>query len=602
MRPEIETVGNKMSKYQGAQVIIEYLIKEEVPYVFGLCGHGNVGFLNAAYDQSDKIKVIATRHEQAAGHMADAYFRVAHKPVATLTSCGPGSCNLPIAVASAMMDSSAFLAITGNIPTQQFNRGPFQETYRHYQAEFSQILRPYVKRSFQPTRVEMLPLAIRLAFKTMLTGRTGPVHLDVPLNLFVEEAEVDIPEPGEWRQGISSRSQGDPEAVRQALDLLINAERPLILAGHGTVLSEGSRELTQLAKQLNIPVINTPNGKGAIDMRDELSLGDIGRNGTYPANQTARSCDVLLAFGCRFDDRVSSAWVPGYSFSIPPTRLIQVDIDPDEIGRNYPAHIGVLGDAKSVLKQMLTLIQTQNDEGTQKNVTWLDQIAGWKQEWKEFNQPHFSSNATPINPQRIIQDMRDVLPNDAILLVDVGVHHNWVVQFWKAYEPQTVLQSWGFAAMGFGVCGVLGAKLAAPDRPCVAVCGDAGFMMTPHIVATAVEYGIPAVWVIWNNYAHGAIRDLQLGLWEREIATSFVNAETGEFYDPDFAAMARSMGAQGERIERAADFKPALDHALKSNTPFVLDVIIDRDMKPPSVGTWQLPPLPHPEPSYQGNR
>lgn len=589
-----------MPKCNGAEIIIDYLIKEKVPYIFGLCGHGNVGLLNEAYDRSDKIKVVATRHEQAAGHMADAYFRVAHKPVATITSCGPGSCNLPVAVASSMMDSSAFLAITGNVPTQQFNRGPFQETYRHSQAEFSQVMRPYVKRSFQPTRVDMLPLSMRLAFKTMLTGRTGPVHLDVPLNLFVEEADVDVPDPDEWRQGISSRSQGDPAAVQQALALLLKAERPLIMAGHGTVLSEASTELTQLAKQFNIPVINTPNGKGAIDMRETLSLGDVGRNGTYPANQAARSCDVLLAFGCRFDDRVSSAWIPGYSFSIPPTRLIQVDIDPDEIGRNYPVHIGVLGDARTVLRQMLDYLQSGSCETTQNNAAWLGQIDNWKQEWQEYNQPHFGSDARPLRPERVIHDMRNVLTDDTILLVDVGVHHNWVVQYWPAYRPQTVLQSWGFASMGFGVCGVLGAKLAAPDKPCVTVCGDAGFMMTPHIVSTAVEYGIPAVWVIWNNYAHGAIRDLQLGLWERELTTSFVKEDTGELYNPDFAAMARSMGAMGERVERPEDFKPAIDHALKSNTPFVLDVIVDRDIKPPSVGTWQLPPFPHAEPSFTG--
>src|SRR5512139_427875 len=179
----------------GGELIVEYLIRERVPYVFGLCGHGNVGLLDALYDRAEAIKTISSRHEQAAGHMADAYFRVAHKPVATFTSCGPGSTNLPTALASAMMDSSAFLAITGNVPTSQFGRSPFQETGRHYQAEFPNVIRPYVKRSFQPTRVEMIPLMVRQAFKTMLTGRTGPVHLDVPLNCFAEEAEVEVPEP-----------------------------------------------------------------------------------------------------------------------------------------------------------------------------------------------------------------------------------------------------------------------------------------------------------------------------------------------------------------------------------------------------------------------
>jgi acetolactate synthase-1/2/3 large subunit len=589
-----------VSRYTGAEIIVEYLVKEGVPYIFGLSGHGNVGFLEALHDRQADIKIVATRHEQAAGHMADAYFRVAHKPVATITSCGPGSANLPVAIASAMFDSSAFLAITGNVPTQWFNRGPFQETYRHYAAEFSQFLRPYVKRSFQPTRVEMLPQALRQAFKTMLTGRTGPVHLDVPLNLFVEESDVELPDPIEWHDGISSRSQGDPAIIDQAIGLLLAAERPLIMAGHGTVLSDAADEVAQLAQSLNIPVINTPNGKGIIDMHDPLSLGDVGRNGTYQANQAARAADVILAVGCKFSDRETSAWVPGYSFSIPPTKLIQVDIDPEEIGRNYPVHIGIIGDAKATLQQMLHRLAGRSLPEAGTRGAWIDQITAWKQEWAAYNEPHFDSAAVPIRPERVIQDMRAVLPEDAILVADVGVHHNWVVQYWKAYQPRTVLQSWGFASMGFGVCGVLGAKLAAPDQPCVAICGDAGFMMTNHIVSTAVEYGIPAVWVIWNNYAHGAIRDLQLGVWNRELATSFVKQGTGELFNPDFVAMSRAMGAQAERIERPQDFAEALDHALRSNTPFVLDVVVDRDIRPPAVGTWQLPPLPPAEPTFTG--
>ena len=197
----------------GGEVIVEYLARERVPYVFGLCGHGNVGLLDALYDRTEAIKTISTRHEQTAGHMADAYFRVAHRPVATLTSCGPGSTNLPIALANAFLDSSAFLAITANVPTSQFNRAAFQETYRHYQAGFPSVIRPYVKRSWQPTRTDMLPTALRQAFATMLSGRPGPVNLDVPFNVFQEPASADVPEPGAWRAGISVRAGGEPEAI-----------------------------------------------------------------------------------------------------------------------------------------------------------------------------------------------------------------------------------------------------------------------------------------------------------------------------------------------------------------------------------------------------
>jgi acetolactate synthase I/II/III large subunit len=586
----------------GGEVIVEYLAREKVPYVFGLCGHGNVGLLDALYDRTDAIRTISTRHEQTAGHMADAYFRVAHRPVATLTSCGPGSANLPIALACAFMDSSAFLAITGNVPTSQFNRAAFQETYRHFQADFPSVIRPYVKRSWQPTRADMLPTALRQAFATMLGGRPGPVNLDVPFNVFKEPADVDVPEPGAWRAGISSRSGGDPEAIRRAVDLLRAARRPLIYVGHGVTLSEGSDELTTLAHRLRIPVIFSPNGFGALDMADPMALGFVGRNGVFHANEAARTCDVLLALGVRFDDRSSSSWIPGYSFNIPPTRLIHVDIDAEEIGRNYPVHLGIVGDARTVLRQLLDVAKTAAPRAAARDA-WLADIAGWRAQWEAFIRPQRESEVEPIHPQRVVQALRAVMPDDGIILPDVGVHHNWLVQFWTARRPRTLLNSWGFGAMGFGVCGVLGAKLAAPDRPCVAVCGDGGFMMRPDVLCTAVEYDIPAVWVIWNNFAYGGIRDIQLGmLAKREIATSFVREKDGRLVNPDFVALARACGADGIRVERPGDLAGALEHALQAAAPFVLDVHVDRDIRPPGVGTWELPPLPYGEPAFGKRR
>ena len=582
----------------GGEIIVEYLIREKVPYVFGICGHGNIGLLDALYDRADAIKTISTRHEQTAGHMADAYFRVAHSPVVTMTSCGPGSCNIPIALACAFMDSSAFLAITANIPTSQFNRAPFQETYRHFQADFPSVIKSYVKRSWQPTRVNMLPIALSQAFSTMLSGRPGPVNVDVPFNVFKETDEVDLPEPKEWRSGISSRSGGDPEMVSKVVELLGRAERPLIFVGHGVALSEAGEELTRLAQRMNIPVVFSPNGFGTLDMTDPLALGFIGRNGVYQANQAARTCDVLLALGVRFDDRSSSSWIPGYSFNIPPTKLIHVDIDVQEIGRNYPVHMGIVGDVRTVLRQMLGVLDSTGMKRAVREV-WLADAAKWTREWDEFVGAQSSKEATPIHPQRVVEALREVLPADGIVVPDSGVHHNWIVQFWKARKPQTVLNTWGFSAMGFGVCGVLGAKLAAPDRPCVSVCGDGGFMMRPDVLCTAVEYDIPAVWLIWNNYTYGAIRDLQTGLFgDREIATSFVQQSTGKFYNPDFVALARACGVEGIRVEKPADLSGALEHAIKTNAPFVLDVHVDRDIKPPGIGTWQLPPLPYGEPGF----
>jgi acetolactate synthase-1/2/3 large subunit len=242
-----------MARMKGAELITEYLIASGIPYVFGICGHGNVGMLDPLYQARDRIKLISPRHEQVAAHMADAYFRVRHQPVATLTSCGPGSCNIVMPLACALTDSSALLAITANVPTSQFNRSPFQEINRHYQADFVNIVRPVVKRSFQPTRVDMLPLALRQATTAMLSGRPGPVNVDVPFNVFQEEDEVDLPPPAPPLN--AQRSGASPEEVSRALGMIVAAERPVIFIGHGVTLSEASRELTEFAKKLYIPVI-----------------------------------------------------------------------------------------------------------------------------------------------------------------------------------------------------------------------------------------------------------------------------------------------------------------------------------------------------------
>lgn len=588
-----------MPRMKGAEVIADTLIQERIPYVFGICGHGNVGMLDALYDRQDKIKLISPRHEQTAGHMADAYFRIAHRPVATLTSCGPGSANMPMSLACAQADSSAFLAITANVPTSQFNRAPFQESYHHHQADFPSVVRPYVKRSFQPSRVDMLPTALRQAMHLMTSGRPGPVNLDVPYNVFQEEDEVDLPAPRSLTG--ASRTGACEEDVRRTVDLLLDAERPLLFVGHGVTLSESGMELTALVDRLNIPVAMSPNAMGTLDMSHPLSLGFIGRNGTWPANEAGRRCDVLLAIGARFDDRSASSWVPGYSWNIPPTRLIHVDIEVSEIGRNYDPHLGICADARTFLRQILAELDRRGgaEAARARSQPWRERVAVWKLEWESHIAPNTALDTSPMRPERVVADVQKVMPEDGILVCDSGVHHNWFMQFWCARRPQRMLNSWGFSAMGFGVSGVLGAKLAAPQSSCVAVVGDGGFTMTPHVLCTAVEYDIPVVWVIWNNYAWGAIRDLQLGAFQgREIGTSFRHGANGAAYNPDFAAMARSCGVEGVKVSRSDSFADVLEHAIAANRPFVIDAEVDANVRPTSVGTWQLPPLPYPEPAF----
>jgi len=581
---------------KGAAYIVDFLIQQKVPYAFGLCGHGILGFLDGLFDRQDEIKTISVHHEAVAGFMADAYFRVRQKPVATFTSCGPGSTNLVVAIASAFADSSAMLNITGNVPTGQWNRGPFQESGRYFQGDFVNVVRPYVKKSFQPTRPEMLPLALRQAFALMTNGRPGPVHIDVPLNVFVEPVdESAAARENNWPEARWSRPAGDPQAIAEAARLLLGAERPVIVAGHGVELSNAESALLALAEALKIPVATTPFGKGVFDARHPLSLGATGRNGTYTANAACRNADVILALGTRFDDRATSAWLPGFTYSIPPTKLIHVDIDPSEIGRNFQPAVGILGDARLVLEQLLS---HRTDVGSRRDA-WLDRIAGWRKKWEEATVTPRSSDAIPIRPERVVADLRKVVPADGIVVSDVGVHHNWLVSEYEARQTRTLLQTWGFASMGFGVAGPLGAKLAAADRPVVAVCGDGGFVMNASAVLTAVEYEIPVVWLVWNNYGYCAIRDQQLGYFgqDRELATSFMTNQ-GALYSADYAMMARSMGAAGQIVERPADLAPQLEAAIASNKPTVLDVRIDRDVRPLASGSWDLPPIPHPMPNF----
>jgi acetolactate synthase-1/2/3 large subunit len=581
---------------KGAELITEYLIANDIPYVFGICGHGNVGMLDPLYEARDRIQLISPRHEQVAAHMADAYFRVRHKPVATLTSCGPGSCNIIMPLACALADSSALLAITANVPTSQFNRSPFQEINKHFQADFVNIVRPVVKRSFQPTRVDMLPLALRQATTTMLSGRPGPVNVDVPFNVFQEEDDVELPPPAPPLN--AQRSGASPDEIACALDMILAAQRPVIFIGHGVTLSEASRELTEFAKKLAIPVISSPNGMGCLDMTDPLSLGFIGRNGAFPANEAGRRADVVVAIGARFDDRSASSSMPGYSWNFPHSKLIHVDLDPAELGRNYPPDLGILADARTFLRQLLAELERRGAKaGSTKE--WLADIAAWRAAWDKFTRPNFETHASPMRPERVVADCQAVLPADAIICCDVGVSHNWYMQFWNARKPQTMLNSWGFSGMGFGAAGALGAKLAAPNRPVVAVTGDGCFTMVPHVLCTAVEYNIPVVWVIWNNFGWVSIRDIQLGMFGgREHGTMFHQGANKKPYNPDFAAWAKAAGVDALTVTKSEDFRGALEHAVKANKPFLLDVHVDAEIRPPSTGAWELPPTPHKEPVF----
>jgi acetolactate synthase-1/2/3 large subunit len=276
-----------------------------------------------------------------------------------------------------------------------------------------------------------------------------------------------------------------------------------------------------------------------------------------------------------------------------------VDIDPQELGRNYPPNLGIIADAKTFMAQLSSSALARPEIHAKKWAPWREQIEAWQHEWEQFVSPHFTDSTSPLRPEFVVGAVQQMLPDDAILSLDSGVHHNWFMQFWRAKRPQSMLNSWGYSSMGFGVCGILGAQLAAPDRPCVAVVGDGGFTMAPYVLCTAVEYNLPVVWIVWNNFAWGAIRDLQYGLFDgREIGTAFYKGQSGEQYNPDFAAWARACGADGMTVTKSQDLKGAIELAIKNKRPCVIDVHVDANVRPPSTGTWQLPPIPYKEPIY----
>jgi acetolactate synthase-1/2/3 large subunit len=505
--------------------------------------------------------------------------------------------NLMISVTNAFYDCSAFFVITGNVPTTQFDSGALQDDYR-YHGDMSSMFTPVVKKSWRIRKVEDLVKALPDAFTLMRTGRPGPVHFDMPYDLYMRTAPVSTPDPNAHGQPVNWRTTVADETVEKALSLLAGAQRPLILAGGGVRVAGAYEELRALAEQLDVPVYTSFMGKGALPADHRLNLGVAGVWGEYPATEAARNADVILAIGARFNDLHTGSWIKGYVYNIPPTRLIQVDIDPEEIGRNYPVEMGMVGDAKAFLAQAARIARAKGVR-LGYGSAWQREIDGWRTDWRNFCEPFERSSEVPIEPRRMMADMNKISPPDTVMVDDVGNCQVWSEQYWKPKIPGTHLTAGGFAAMGFGVAGVLGARLARPNSPCVTLCGDGGFTMMPHVVATAVEYNLPAVWVLQNNYAIGTIRDLQRAYHDgREIGTSFVNEQTGKLWNPDFVKMTEAMGGRGIRVEHPDQFGDAYREAIRSNVPTVIEVMINRDTGIPITGTWQMPPIPEVQPTF----
>jgi len=574
----------------GGEILAEYLVKEGVPYAVGIPGHGCMGIVDAFAERRDRIGVIQVRHEQSACHLADGYYRVSGRPLAVFTSIGPGACNTVVGVATAYVDSSALILFTGSVHTYSLGTGVLQEIERKRWADFPSIIQPVVKRSWQITRVDQLPRVLPHAFNLALTGRPGPVHIDMPMDIQAESADVEVPEPLEHRAG--GRVRGDPESIMRAAQLLIKAERPVILAGGGTVISGASQELLELCEFLGAPVVTTwGTAKGVLPEDHPLCGYYPGSMGSPVGNRLTSQADILLAIGCRFADLTTSSYKPGIAFSIPPTRLIQVDIDAGEIGKNYPVEVGVIGDSKAVIQDLLNALKSLSSRRRYEETSYFKEVQRLREEWhRELEERRGDAKLTI---SRFLKELRETLERDAIVLASAGHPQVAVAQEFPVYYPRTQVSSGGFSTMGFGLPAGLGAKLAAPQRQVVAVEGDGSFLMTCPELATAVQHDVPVVVTVLNNMGWISIRDLQISVYgkDRVYASEFTK-RTGELVTPDFVRLAEAFGCFSTRVEKPGEVGQALRKALQSGRPSVVEVMVERDYPRSGgkgYGWWDVP-------------
>ncbi len=581
-------------KLTGGEIIAKYLIKEGIPYFVGIPGHGCLGLVDAFKGREKKIKILQVKHEQSAVHLADGYYRVSGKPLAVFTSIGPGAINTAVGVATCFVDSTPVLVITGDTHTHMFGRGVLQEIERTHDANFPRILEPIVKRWWQVTNVGQLPSILQRAFNQMLAGRRGPVLIDLPMDVQADSAEVKIPEPVKHQS--QTRMFGDPELIKKAVDLLVRAKRPVILAGGGVIAANAEAELKKLAESLTAAVITTMMGKSSFPEDHPLYGWHAGSKGTSCGNKLTSSADVLLAVGCRFADETCSSYKKGVSFSIPPTKLIQIDLDPTEIGKNYPVELGILGDAKEILKQIIEKLKIKNCSGRTRSAAkekYYQEIQRLKKEWFKSIRDFRESEKIPVTISRFLKELREFLPKDGIVVTSSGNAQAQILQEFPFYEPKTLITSGGFSTMGFTLPAAIGVKLAEPEKEVIGVLGDGDFMMTMQELSTAVQYNIPIVIAILNNFAWQAITDLQIAAFgkERIVGTEFRNNKD-KLYSPDFTSIARGFGCYAERIEKPIEVKPALKRAFGSKRPAVIEVIVNREFPYSGgkvAGWWDVP-------------
>jgi acetolactate synthase-1/2/3 large subunit len=571
--PAASAPGHRIAAYQ----LTDYLEHLGVEVVFGLCGHTVIGLLDAL--GKSRIRFVTTRHEQTAAHAADGYARAAGKPGVLMTHLGPGLTNAATGVANAALDSIPMVVISGDVQSYFHGRHPHQEVNLHQDADQFQIYRPFCKRVYRVDAAADLPRVMERAFHLARTGRPGPVLVDVAMDVFSADLPVDsfstVP-PAMVRPGL------DRATAAGIVEALAHAERPVLYVGGGVMSGRATSELAALAEALEVPVAHTLMGKGCLHERHPLLLGQTGFWGTPIANDTCRHADVIVAIGTRLAEANSSSWDSRFTFSIPPTRLIHIDADAAEIGRNYPTDVGVVADAKAALA---ALVEAATGVTPRSRGRLRDEIARGRRAFAASWDHQWHSPQFPMRPERILSELRKAVPEDGFIVTDVGWNKNGVAQQFPITVPGTFITPSGLATMGFGPAAVLGVKLAHPDRAAVALVGDGGFSANPSVVATAMEAELPVVWLVMDNMAFGTIAGLEAMHYGWSFGCLF--ERRGEPYRVDYAAMARSFGARGVAITSADELGPALVEALASDLPTVIQAPME-NAPTPTPGHWDI--------------
>ena len=559
-----------MTKMSGAKALIESLERQKVDAMFGILG----GAVLPIYDLlcKSKIRHVLCRHEQGAAHAADGYARASGKAGVCMATSGPGATNLVTGIANAYMDSVPVIALTGQVPTGGVNtsymigRDAFQE------ADIIGITTAITKHNFQLRNAAEIPKCIKTAFYIATTGRPGPVLIDVPKNVQTEIADIDFSN-GIQIRGYKPTSNPHPLQIRKATELLAEAERPVILAGGGVITADASPELLQTAELLLAPVATTFMGKGSFPETHPLSLGSIGMHGNPVANKLLCEADVMLAVGTRFSDRATGQ----LDHFCAPTKKIQIDIDTAEIGKNIDVDIPIVADAKKALTALNERLTKQLKKKTA--TAWTRRV----KETKAQLNPPAKAGAKELKPKALLQELRKLLPEKAIVTTEVGQNQMWAALYFNALKPRTFISSGGLGTMGFGFPAAIGAKVACPDRPVVDIAGDGSFRMTEQELGTSVTEDIPVIVIVLNNSVLGMVAQ-----WQRMFFKGRYSAvKLGSV--PDFVKLAEAYGAQGLRARSIPEFTKAVKTALKSDVTTVIDVPISMEedvvpMVPPGCG------------------